>query len=162
MMKENYAKHYLYPAALFASKVPHQVTTILGTCVAVCLWDPVLKQGGINHYMLPFWNGDGLASPKYGNIAIEKLIEKLIINGSQKKNLVAKVFGGKEESSENAGLFHIGERNYKIAINMLEEERIPIVASNAGGQLGRKLYFYTDTGEVFMNFIKPSERQSPK
>jgi len=64
--------HFLYPAALFASRTPHMVTTILGSCVAICLYDPILKFGGINHYMLPLWNGQGLASPKYGNIAIEK------------------------------------------------------------------------------------------
>ena len=64
-------KHYLYPSALFVKKEGHMVTTVLGSCVAVCLYDKVMGIGGINHYMLPFWNGNELASPKYGNIAIE-------------------------------------------------------------------------------------------
>jgi chemotaxis protein CheD len=57
--------HFLYPAALFASSQPYVINTILGSCVAVCLWDPVYKVGGMAHYMLPLWNGEGLASPKW-------------------------------------------------------------------------------------------------
>ena len=69
---EEMQKHYLYPSALFAERTPFLVDTILGSCVAVCLYDEHKKIGGINHYMLPLWNGDGLATPKFGNIAIEK------------------------------------------------------------------------------------------
>ena len=78
-MEEGLGKHYLYPSALFAEKTPFMVDTVLGSCVAVCLFDNQLKIGGINHYMLPFWNGNGLASPKYGNIATEKLVEKMAL-----------------------------------------------------------------------------------
>ena len=93
-MEEELGKHYLYPSALFAEKAPFMVDTVLGSCVAVCLFDQQLKIGGINHFMLPLWNGNGLASPKFGNIATEKLIEKMQRNGSSLKNIVAKVFGG--------------------------------------------------------------------
>ena len=74
---------------MFASAQPAEVTTILGSCVAVCFWDRYLGIGGINHYMLPTWNGMELASPKYGNIAIERLLERMEQLGAQKKNLVA-------------------------------------------------------------------------
>ena len=93
---DEYPVHFLYPAAMWIEKQPYRVHTILGSCFAVCLYDPVLQIGGINHYMLPYWNGQGLASPKYGNIAIEKLIEKMLFLGSKKENLKAKVFGGGE------------------------------------------------------------------
>ncbi len=63
VMEEN--THYLHPGNLFAHRTPHIVTTILGSCVAVCLWDPINNIGGINHYMLPLWNGEGLPVPKY-------------------------------------------------------------------------------------------------
>ncbi|HOP04208.1 MAG TPA: chemotaxis protein CheD [Tenuifilaceae bacterium] len=148
--------HFLYPAALFASKLPHRVSTILGSCVAVCLFDPVLKIGGINHFMLPFWNGQGLASPKYGNIAIERLLEKMLTLGSQKKNLTAKVFGGGEVIETNISQFHIGERNIQIAIEMLDELRIPVVAKSLGGKLGRKIEYNTGTGEVKQKYIERS------
>ena len=85
---------YLYPAALVVPKKPTIVHTILGSCVSVCLFDKKNNFGGINHFMLPLWNGNGLASPKYGNIAIEKLYENMLQTGSEHKNLIAKVFGG--------------------------------------------------------------------
>jgi len=149
-------QHFLYPSTLFVSNTPSVVTTILGSCVAVCLYDPVLKIGGINHYMLPLWNGEGLASPKYGNIAIEKLVEKMYQQGSKKANLVAKVFGGGEVIETTIKQFNIGERNIKIALEMLEMYKIPIIAQSVGGKLGRKIQYSTSSGEVKHKFIDKS------
>jgi chemotaxis protein CheD len=145
--------HFLYPASIFVSDKPYLINTILGSCVAVCLWDPILRIGGMNHYMLPFWNGQGLASPKYGNIAIERLISKMQNFGSNKNNLKAKVFGGAEVISNSASQFHIGERNVLLARQMLEEERIPIISSSMGGGIGRRIIFNNETGEVMQRFI---------
>ena len=118
---DNFSSHFLYPSLIFVSRKPHFINTILGSCVAVCMWDPILKFGGMSHYMLPLWNGDGLASPKYGNIAIEKLLEKMILHGSNKYNIVAKVFGGGEVIDTQTQYFHIGERNIQLAWDTLEE-----------------------------------------
>ncbi len=156
---ENLGSHYLYPAALFASKDPFLVNTILGSCVAVCLYDPILKIGGVNHFMLPLWNGQGLASPKFGNIAIDKLLEKMLSLGSQKPHLRAKVFGGGEVIETKSNQFHIGERNIKIAMEMLQELRIPIISSSTGGNNGRKIQFLTHTGEVRQKYILRQENQ---
>ena len=154
-MSQEYLTHYLYPSALFADPQPHQVTTILGTCVAVCIWDPINKIGGINHYMLPFWNGDGLASPKYGNIAIEKLVQKMISMGSSPDYLQAKIFGGKGGGGDQpSSVYMIGERNITVAKEMLKEYGIPIVSQSTGGDFGRKLMFFTNTGEVLMKYLK--------
>jgi chemotaxis protein CheD len=144
--------HYLYPSALFAPARPHIVTTILGTCVAVCLWDRKLKRGGINHYMLPLWNGEGLASPKYGNIAIEKLVEKMLSRGSRREDLVAKVFGGKDQTDKNS-MFDIGRRNALLAEEMLKEYRIELIAKSLGGPSGRKILFHTGSGEVMLKYL---------
>jgi chemotaxis protein CheD len=146
--------HFLYPAALFASDTTIKVSTILGSCVAVCLYDPINKIGGINHFMLPYWNGQGLASPKYGNIAIERLIEKMISLGAKKSNLKAKLFGGGEVIETNISQFHIGERNIKLASEMMDELRIPVVAKSLGGKLGRKIEYCTGTGEVKQRYIE--------
>ncbi len=154
---DNYGTHFLYPAALFASKDPYKVNTILGSCVAVCLYDPFLKTGGINHYMLPLWNGQGLASPKYGNIAIEKLIEKMELYGSNPRKLKAKIFGGGEVIETNISQFHIGERNIQIAIQILGDYKIPIVGKSVGGKLGRKIQFDTISGEVKQKYIPKAE-----
>lgn len=151
---DNLESHFLYPAALFASEKSHQINTILGSCVAVCLWDPKLKAGGMCHYMLPLWNGQGLASPKYGNIAIEKLLEKMYSFGSKKINIVAKVFGGGEVIETKISHFRIGERNIELALDQLKELRIPIMSSSVGGKNGRKIIFYTETGEVKQRYVK--------
>lgn len=129
------------------------VKTILGSCVAICLWDPVAKIGGINHYMLPNWNGNDLASPKYGNIAIEKLIERMVQLGSRRENLQAKIFGGGDLIATDRSAMLIGERNIRVARIMLEEKNIPVVASSTGGRKGRKILFFTDSGEVRHKFI---------
>ncbi len=145
--------HFLYPSAIFASNEPHQINTILGSCVAVCFWDPVLNVGGMCHYMLPFWNGEGLASPKYGNIAIEKLLDKMYNMGSKKVNIIAKIFGGGDVIETKNPQFFIGKRNIKLANEMLEELKIKVVSSSVGGKLGRKIIFYTHTGEVKQRYV---------
>ena len=126
------------------------VTTVLGSCVAVCLYDETTGLGGINHYMLPFWNGNELASPKYGNIAIESLVKKLEKLGVHRNNMVAKVFGGANQLNHTIG---VGQRNIKVAQEMLEELNIKIVAKSVGGEKGRKINFNTSTGEVFMKYV---------
>ena len=149
--------HFLLVGTLFAHTERHQVTTILGSCVSVCLWDHRRKIGGINHYMLPLWNGEGLASPKYGNIAIPKLIQKMLDLGADKKSLCAKIFGGGVVLSVTSPFMNIGERNILFAEDMLKQEQIPIISADTGGQLGRKLIFNTETGAVF---VKKLTRQT--
>jgi chemotaxis protein CheD len=143
-------EHYLFPGNVFAHREPHLVTTVLGSCVSVCLWDPVRKMGGINHYMLPLWNGEGLASPRYGNIAITRLIERMLELGSKKKVLKAKVFGGGEVLKGAKGIMNVGERNIILAKDILKAEGIPIISSDVGGATGRKLIVNTATGSVLM------------
>lgn len=151
---EEIKTHYLYPSALFADAEPHLVDTILGSCVAVCLFDTKKKIGGINHYMLPLWNGNGLASPKYGNIAIEKLIEQLTSFGSKKEDIQAKIFGGGEVVETATNMFRIGERNIETAEKLLRENKIKITGRSVGGKKGRKIRFNTHTGVVLMKFIE--------
>lgn len=155
---ENFPVHFLYPAELFISKTPYQVNTILGSCVAVCLIDPVLQIGGINHFMLPYWNGQGLASPKYGNIAIDRLMDKMLSLGCSKSNLKAKIFGGGEVIETNIVQFNIGQRNIEVARTMLEEMKIPIVSSSVGGKLGRKIEFFTSTGDVRQKYVQKTQQ----
>ncbi|MBN1115895.1 MAG: chemotaxis protein CheD [Bacteroidales bacterium] len=153
-MTEEKESIYLYPAALVVPRKPAIVHTILGSCVAVCLYDIKLQYGGINHYMLPFWNGQGLASPKYGNIAIEKLYEKMINYGTRHENLIAKVFGGGEVLQTSFSYFNVGERNVHLANELLAKLKIPIVAHSTGGKLGRKIIFNSNTGEISQRFVK--------
>lgn len=143
--------YYLLPGGIFTHKRPHIVDTVLGSCVAVCLYDEVLKIGGVNHFMLPLWNGEGLASPKYGNIAMEKLMEKMSYLGSNRNHLIAKVFGGANQMNSSLG---VGERNILLVREMLKAHQIPVVAENVGGYIGRKIRFDTGSGQVLMKFLQ--------
>ena len=144
-------KHFLYPSTIYFSKDPCHISTILGSCIAVCLYDPILKRGAMNHYMMPLWNGNGLASPNYGNIAIEKMIKNMIQKGSIKHKLIAKVFGGANHTNST---FNIGKRNIQMALDTLKQNNIKVVSKSVGGELGRKIIFNTSTSEVLMKLIK--------
>jgi len=148
---------YLPPGLLYAAATPVAVTTVLGSCVAVCLFDAAAGAGGINHYLLPFWDGEGLASPKYANIALPKLIEKLFALGCRRQNLKAKIFGGGAVFQRVGGLFGVGERNILFAEQYLADAGIQIVARDVGEGFTRKLIFHLHTGEAFVRKLKAQE-----
>ena len=142
---------YLHPGQLFASRQSHAVTTILGSCVAVCLWDPVRKIGGINHYLLPAFTGDGVASARFGNVAIAELLERLISLGCRKRELQAKLFGGAcVIAAFRNRTTHLGWENIQTAEKFLGREEIPVVGQDTGGDKGRKLIFHTDDGSAWV------------
>ncbi len=145
--------YYLLPGAIFVSKENYFVTTILGSCVAVCLYDAKLKFGGINHFMLPYWSGQGLGSPRYGDIAIIKLIDEMQKYGSEKKNLIAKLFGGASVLDYSNTSMNVGGRNIQLAKDLLNENKIKLLSENTGGKKGRKIIFKTQTGEVYHKFL---------
>lgn len=148
---------YLQPGLLYAAAAPTAVTTVLGSCVAVCLFDPVIRVGGLNHYLLPYWNGEGLASPKYANIALPKLIERMLELGCRCQNLRAKLFGGGAVFQSFSGLFGVGERNLQFANNYLADAGIPIVARDVGERYTRKVIFHLHTGEAFVRRLRAQE-----
>ena len=147
-------KVYLHPGQLFAAVQPSAVTTILGSCVSLCVWDPMLKIGGMNHYLLPFWVGDDIASPRFGTVAIETLIEKVLALGARKNHLRAKLFGGAcviEAFRERED--HIGIVNARLAENMLRLQAIPVVEQDLTGRRGRKVVFNTDDGVSSIKYL---------
>jgi chemotaxis protein CheD len=103
--------------------------------------------------MLPFWNGEGLESPKYGNTAMDMLLAKIMQLGAQRASLQAKVFGGANQYTYAKNRFNIGERNIDLALYTLEEFNIPVVASSVGGVHGRKILFECGSGQVLMKYI---------
>jgi len=155
---KNFETRFIFPSEMCVVKEPHIISTVLGSCVSVCIFDRELKYGGMNHYMLPFWNGIGLESPKYGNIANEKLLRQMLVSGSRKSNLITKIFGGASMLNSSSEKFNIGARNIELAFEMLTESEIPIVASSTGGVRGRKIYFNTQTGEVMQKYIPSNHK----
>jgi len=113
----------------------------------------------MNHYMLPLWNGEGLATPKYGNIAIEKLLSRMLAMGSRKEHLTAKVFGGANVTATGNEVFLIGDRNVTLAFQLLEDHGIPVKASDVGGHVGRKVIMDTFTGVVLVGKGKTSNHR---
>jgi chemotaxis protein CheD len=142
---------FLHPGRVFTSSEPCIVRTILGSCVAVCMWDSTLGVGGVNHFVLPFSVENGQGSPRFGNVAIQRLIKDLLALGCQKRNLQAKVFGG----ASVLGAFRdsrnqLGMKNIKTALDLLAGEGIPIIAEDVGGQRGRKVIFQTHDGSAWV------------
>ena len=146
-------KYFLYPSNIVISNRSEWIVTILGSCVAVCLFDPTKAIGSMNHYMLPYWNGKEKATPKYGNIAIKKIIDNMYTAGCQQQNLKAKLFGGANINLAADNPFSINKQNISLARLILAEYEIPIVSQNVGGFRGRKIQFNPATGEVRHKFI---------
>jgi chemotaxis protein CheD len=148
------SKFYLHPGQLFVSSEGHEVTTILGSCVAVCLWDSVAKIGGINHFLLPAFSGEGIASTRFGDVATKELIRQLLARGGRRHMLEAKIFGG--ACVVDAFQFrqnHLGESNARTAEDLLRAAGIPSSAQDVGGRRGRKLIFHTDTGAAWIKVL---------
>ena len=119
------------------------VKTVLGSCVSVCMYDKENNIGGINHFMLPYWRGEELLSPKFGNVAMERLLNKLLNVGANKKSLIAKLFGGASLLSFHNDHYKIGVKNIEVAKMFLKEFDIPILSIDVGGKLGRNILFNT-------------------
>lgn len=144
-------RFYLHPGQLFVSPETYAVTTILGSCVSVCLWDPSTKIGGINHFLLPVDGGDDQSSLRFGNLAVRELIEEVLTAGGEQGRLKAKLFGGAcvleaFRNREN----HLGSKNVQIAREVLNSADIPIIGQDVGGHRGRKLIFHTDNGSAWV------------
>src|SRR4029077_14687460 len=86
--------HFLHAGQVFVSAEGQSVVLILGSCVAVCIWDPANGIGGATHYLLPSWDGKGGQSPRYGDVAVSVLLQKLLEAGADRGQLRARVFGG--------------------------------------------------------------------
>ncbi len=136
---------YIAMGQFYASKQPKEIRTVLGSCIAVCAYDPVLKIGGMNHFLTP---GDMMlhdATAQYGVFAMEFLINELIIMGSLKTNLELKIFGGATMMRCN---INIGELNIDFVKQYCVDEKLRIVGESMGGTHARKICFLTHTGEV--------------
>jgi len=121
------------------------LTTILGSCVATCLWDPVAAVGGMNHFLLPGDDSNHGNEVRYGVNAMELLINGLLAQGAVRGRLQAKLFGGAQVV---AGLGDIGGKNAAFAQKFLATEGIPCVASSLRGEQARRVRFWPTTGRA--------------
>lgn len=141
-------QHFLYPGTVFARMEPHHITTVLGSCIAVCLWDQKRRIGGMNHFLLPEQIGDDVLTPRYGDIAISHLLQRMLNLGSKREDLVAKMFGGAAVLQIVTPNLSVGSRNIQMAYDILKQEKIRVISKDVGGSSGRKIMFNTYTGTV--------------
>ena len=141
---------YLLPGELHASGEPCQIRTILGSCVAICLWDSRQRAGGMNHFLLPTSRRDQPASQRFADVATSVLLKKLSLLGCRPANLQAKIFGGSAMFQNRSRLaVSLGTQNVAAALHLMKCAGIPVAVQETGGSRGRKIIFNTDDGVVW-------------
>ena len=134
------------------------LTTVLGSCIAACIWEPDARLGGLNHFLLP--RGlDEKTRPsdalRYGAFAMETLVNEVLKHGGVRRNLKAKVFGG---AHMLRGVKDMGRQNIDFVHQYLYDEGIRLVTEDVGGTRGRKIEFFPSTGRVRLKLLKEVER----
>jgi chemotaxis protein CheD len=144
----------LKPGDFYASCNGEVLYTVVGSCIATCIYDLQRTIGGMNHFMLPglLHPNDLLTSDlgRYGMFAMDLLIGELIKLGAQRKDLQAKVFGGGHVLKFRQRDGDITGSNIEFARKYLELEGIPVIKQDMGGNTGRKVLFFSDNSRVLM------------
>lgn len=155
---------YVLPGQVFASAEPTRFTTILGSCVAVCLYDAGRGIGGLNHYLLPGTpvNPEEREPLRWGEPSIARLMDLVLAAGARRACLQAKVFGGAQISARNVpDAMRIGERNIETALDALLRLKIPIMNQSLGGAAGRKIIFDSHSGMVWAKLLGHTDAAGP-
>jgi chemotaxis protein CheD len=164
---EHHRRVILDPGEFYASNVPVTISTLLGSCVSACLFDPVNRVIGMNHFMLSHHRyAKKLSLPtteagRYGINAMELLINAMLKLGAEKRLFQAKVFGGSTivgDDSDADNFFCVGAVNSKFIREFLACEEIPLIAENLGGKEGRVIHFSYGDFAVYMRKIISADR----
>lgn len=139
-----------------ATQRGEMIATILGSCIAACIRDPVTGVGGMNHFLLPGETGDGItsASARYGTNAMEQLINAILAAGARRERLEIKVFGGGNVTNNSA---RIGSKNAAFIRDFLKREHLPMDAEDLEGELPRRVHYFPDTGRTLVRKLHRKE-----
>ena len=155
-----YDPHFQYnavkvlPGEYFVSNENLVIMTVLGSCIAACLWDSRVRVGGMNHFMLP--DGDSIdVSGRYGSYAMELLINEMLKLGARRETMQAKIFGG-AQVMHSFTTMNVGERNTQFVVNYLHTERIPVVSEDVLDIYPRKVVFFPVTGKAMVKRLAHS------
>ena len=134
----------------YVSEKGEILDTILGSCIAACIRDPILRVGGMNHFLLP--GSETMVAKlsdaaRYGVFAMEQLINGLLKIGARKDRLEVKVFGGGNVINNSA---RIGSKNAEFVRQFLSDEGLRIVSEDLEGDAPRRVHYYSDTGKVLL------------
>ena len=163
----SHSRVILDPGEFYASSTPVTISTLLGSCVAACLYDPVNKVIGMNHFMLSHRRyPKGLPmtqteAGRYGVHSMELLINEMFRQGAEKRFLQAKAFGGSMiigSDSDTSSFPSVGEVNSKFIREFLACEQIPLIAENLGGKEGRVIHFSYRDFAVYMRRLKSVDK----
>lgn len=149
-----YDHHFQYnavkvlPGEYFVTGENMVICTVLGSCIAACLWDRNLNIGGMNHFMLPEGDSNDV-SGRYGSYAMEVLINEMIKLGARRESMQAKIFGGGQVMA-NFTTMNVGERNTDFVTQYLHTERIPIVSQDVLDIYPRKVVYFPMTGKAMV------------
>lgn len=143
LVKHNY---FLQPGFIYVPAKTTDISTVLGSCVAVCLYDKKRQIGGMNHFQFPFISEKNQTTACYGHAATYALINMMLNDGSKIKHMEAQIFGGAHNSK--VSMENIGRDNIKIVRRILMKKKIRVVSEDVGGEKGRKIVFSTQSGDV--------------
>lgn len=148
----------IYLGGLHVSSQPIVIKTLLGSCIAVCLYDPIRRMGGMNHFMLPHGGGRGQQdAARFGVHAMDLLITALMKSGADRRRLVAKVFGGAHVLDISDSPTSVPRQNVAFIHRYLEQECLPILAKDVGGSRPREIHFHTKSGQVFVRKVSSAQ-----
>lgn len=136
------------PGEYFVSRDALVITTVLGSCIAACLWDTRMQVGGMNHFLLPDSDAHD-ATGRYGSYAMELLINEMLKLGARRENLQAKIFGGAQVMQSFTTL-NVGERNTEFVRQYLRTERIALVSEDVLSTHPRKVCYFPTTGKAMV------------
>jgi chemotaxis protein CheD len=150
MLIDSYQHKYLYAGDIFVTKRPTIVSTVLGSCVSICLWDKYSGVAGINHYVGSIKNAKNSASFKYAEPSSKHLLKRMLVLGAKRESIRAMVFGGGKVIDL---IYDIGQDNIAHAKDFLLAEGIKVMNWDVGGDHGRNLQFNTHTSETHVSNI---------
>jgi chemotaxis protein CheD len=141
------SEYFLKPGYIYLSREPAVIYCVLGSCVAVCLWDRQNRIGGMNHFQYPQMPDPTQATARFGNVATLALIRLLLAEGTDRGALEGQIFGGSSRGPASPEA-DIGGRNISVAKQILERQGVAVTSADVGGTKGRKLIYNTETNEA--------------
>jgi chemotaxis protein CheD len=138
--------YLLHPGFLYYAHSDEVIQTVVGSAVSVCIWDQVQCCGAANHYRYAQTPRGTAPSALYGDASIMQLLRLLRDNGSRKADLVAQIYGGAFPDQGRGR--DVGSENIELARHLLRELRVPVIAEDVGGTVGRKIIFDLATGHI--------------
>ena len=143
----------ILPGEFYVTITDEGISTVLGSCISACVRDKKLGVGGMNHFMLPATGGDGAlgSANRYGNFAMENLINEILKNGGARENLEVKIFGGGKILQN---MTDVGERNIKFVREYIELEGLKLVSEDVGDNCPRKVVYFPATGKALMKRLR--------